>query len=88
MLITKEQQEAWVDNYIKAKHTQDECIGFIDGIEKAMEACKNHELNERSTMPNSPNDWNLSQWFYVFALFTVCAAGLIYFFVWVFSMPW
>lgn len=36
MLITKEQQEAWVNNYIKEKHTQDECIGFIDGIEKVL----------------------------------------------------
>jgi hypothetical protein len=32
MLITKEQQEALVDNYIKAKHSQDEVIGFIDGM--------------------------------------------------------
>jgi hypothetical protein len=32
MLITKEQQEALVDNYIKEKHNQDECIGFIDGL--------------------------------------------------------
>ena len=32
MLITKEQQEALVDNYIKAKHSQDEVIGFIDGL--------------------------------------------------------
>jgi hypothetical protein len=33
MLITKEQQEALVDNYIKAKHSQDEVIGFIDGLQ-------------------------------------------------------
>jgi len=32
MLITKEQQEKLVDIYIKEKHIQDECIGFIDGI--------------------------------------------------------
>lgn len=37
MLITKEQQEAWVSNYVKEKHTQDECIGFIDGVEKALD---------------------------------------------------
>ena len=41
---------------------------------------------QRSTMPNSPKDWNSYQWVYVFALFTVCAAGFIYFFAWVFSM--
>jgi hypothetical protein len=37
MLITKEQQEAWVNTYVKEKHTIDECIGFIDGINKALE---------------------------------------------------
>jgi hypothetical protein len=37
MIITKEQQEAWVSNYVKEKHTQDECIGFIDGINKALD---------------------------------------------------
>ena len=36
MLITKEQQEAILDKYIKEKHTQDECIGFIDGINAAL----------------------------------------------------
>ena len=36
MIITKEQQEAWVSEYIKQKHTQDECIGFIDGLNKAL----------------------------------------------------
>lgn len=41
MIITKEQQEAWIDTYIKQGHTQDECIGFIDGIEKAMSIVKN-----------------------------------------------
>jgi hypothetical protein len=44
MLITKEQQEAWVDAYIKEKHTQDECIGFIDGINKVMDAVKNNAV--------------------------------------------
>ena len=32
MLITKEQQEALLDKYIKENHNQDECIGFIDGL--------------------------------------------------------
>lgn len=41
MIITKEQQEAWIDAYVKQGHTQDECIGFIDGIEKAMSIVKN-----------------------------------------------
>lgn len=37
MLVTKEQQEALVNNYVKEKHNADECIGFIDGIEKTLE---------------------------------------------------
>lgn len=37
MLITKEQQEAWIVAYAKAKHTTDECIGFIDGINHTLE---------------------------------------------------
>lgn len=32
MLITKEQQEAILNNYIKAKHSTDECVGFMDGM--------------------------------------------------------
>ena len=36
MIITKEQQEAWLNAYVKEKHTTDECTGFIDGIEKAL----------------------------------------------------
>jgi hypothetical protein len=36
MLITKEQQATWVSNYVKQRHTSDECIGFIDGIEHAI----------------------------------------------------
>ena len=36
MLITKEQQEAWVAIYAK-NHTLDEVVGFVDGINKALE---------------------------------------------------
>ena len=36
MIITKEHQESWVNAYVKEKHTTDECSGFIDGIEKAL----------------------------------------------------
>jgi hypothetical protein len=41
MIITKEHQEELVSNYIKEKHNQDECIGFIDGLNKALELVKN-----------------------------------------------
>ena len=37
MIITKEQQEALVDKYIKEKHNQDECVGFIDGLNAMLE---------------------------------------------------
>ena len=36
MIITKEQQEAWVQNYAKEKHTNNECLAFIAGVEKVM----------------------------------------------------
>ena len=37
MIITKEQQEVWVNAYVKEKHTADECIGFIDGVNKVLD---------------------------------------------------
>ena len=36
MLIMKEQQEAWLRAYQK-HHTTDECLGFVDGINKVLE---------------------------------------------------
>lgn len=33
MIITKEHTQSLIDNYIKQKHSQDECLGFINGIE-------------------------------------------------------
>lgn len=37
MIITKEQQEAILDKYMKDNHNADECIGFVDGINAAIE---------------------------------------------------
>jgi hypothetical protein len=37
MIITKEQQEAIFIKYVNEKHTTDECIGFIDGMNRLME---------------------------------------------------
>ena len=31
------QQASELEHYVKAKHTQEECIGFIDGFERANE---------------------------------------------------
>ena len=30
--------------YVKQKHTSDECIGFIDGFELALQLAKNNEV--------------------------------------------
>lgn len=37
MIITKEQQQAILEKYINDKHTTDECMGFIDGINATIE---------------------------------------------------
>ena len=37
MIVTKEQQEALLNKYIKDKHNTDECVGFVDGINAALE---------------------------------------------------
>jgi len=37
MIVTKEQQEKIVDEYVREKHNTDECIGFIDGINATIE---------------------------------------------------
>lgn len=34
-------------DYILANHTQEECIGFIDGFEKAIEVLKKMKVNEK-----------------------------------------
>jgi hypothetical protein len=50
MLITKESQEALVHNYLKRGYSTDQNIGFIDGVEKAMELIeriyKESEINK------------------------------------------
>ena len=33
MILTKEAQEALISNYVKSGKNQDECIGFIEGVE-------------------------------------------------------
>lgn len=64
MLITKEQQEALVNNYIKAGHSQDECIGFIDGLNKMLEQVSSLEIpsvvQKREMLVTFSEDWNLN----------------------------
>lgn len=55
MLITKEQQEALVDKYIREKHNQDECIGFIDGLNAILELISKTEqrrIDEHDELQN------------------------------------
>jgi len=37
MIVTKEQQEKILQKYMKENHTTDECSGFIDGMNAAIE---------------------------------------------------
>jgi hypothetical protein len=52
MLITKEQQEALLEDYIKRKHSQDECIGFIDGMNAVIELILRLELSKVERLKN------------------------------------
>ena len=47
MLITKEQQEALVDNYIKANHSGAEILGFMDGLEALMDLIERLDKNRK-----------------------------------------
>ena len=52
MLITKEQQEAWVKNYInKGEFSLDKYIGFTDGIQKAFSVV-NKEMVDKQVAIN------------------------------------
>lgn len=51
MILTKEQQEEIVSKYVKEKHTTDECIGFIDGINATLELV-NKIMNESNKNKN------------------------------------
>jgi hypothetical protein len=46
MLVTKEQLEALVTNYIKSGKNSDESIGFIDGINQLMELLEKINKNK------------------------------------------
>ena len=52
MIITKEQQEAWVRNYIdKGEFSLDKYIGFTDGIQKAFSVV-NKEMIDKQVAVN------------------------------------
>ena len=40
MILTREQQELLINNFINEKHTQEECIGFIEGIKRTLNTVK------------------------------------------------
>ena len=55
MIITKEQQDALVDKYIKEKHNRDECIGFIDGLNAMLDLIykiEQRRINEHNELQN------------------------------------
>jgi len=56
MIVTKEHQEALLNKYVKDKHNTDECIGFIDGLNAALELFKN------STISVAVHQRNLLNW--------------------------
>ena len=66
MIITKEHQEALVSNYVKEGHSTDECIGFIDGLNKALEQVKNLSIattgQQRELLMAFTEDWNLNNY--------------------------
>ncbi len=41
------QQASELDAYIKRKHTQEECIGFIDGFERANELFAIYDVSQQ-----------------------------------------
>jgi len=42
----------YMNEYIKARHSQEECIGFIDGFNKAMELYQPTEIDVEIEMEN------------------------------------
>ena len=47
MLITKEQQEALIENYNKEGHTIDERWGFMMGVNKTMELLTRLDIKQK-----------------------------------------
>ena len=43
MIITKEHQQAMVNNYRKEGHNEFECMGFVDGMNKMFDLIKSKE---------------------------------------------
>ena len=48
MIITKEQQEKILVQYVEDKHNTDECIGFIDGINATIELINKLTINKNT----------------------------------------
>lgn len=57
MILTKEHQEALVSNYVREGHSQEQCIGFIDGIEAITKApLVDHQKQREVYIPVDVND--------------------------------
>ena len=48
MIITKEQQEALLNRYIKQGNKPDACLGFLDGIIATLDLLKKIEKNDNN----------------------------------------
>ena len=52
MLITKEQQEALIENYNKEGHSIDERWGFMVGVQKTMELLTRLDIKQKQDERN------------------------------------
>jgi len=52
MILTKEQQEKIVEQYVKERHTTEECIGFIDGINATIELINKISKDKENAIRN------------------------------------
>ena len=51
------QQASELEHYVKAKHTQEECIGFIDGFERANELFVLYNVSQQREMLKAYTKW-------------------------------
>ena len=55
MIITKEQQEAVFNKYVKQKKNIDQCDGFIDGMNAAIKLVSQIEERSRKELTKQDN---------------------------------
>ena len=55
MILSRKQQEKLLNNYIKKRHTQEECIGYIDGVNATLEAITSMLFGESVNEVSNPD---------------------------------